>query len=64
MFKIKTDEFLSHPVHTSALVALIGLIMFMPLIRPPFILSILLVGGLVYLSMYFGAVFASSNGKS
>lgn len=64
MLKIKTDEFLSHPVHTSILVALVGLIMFMPLIRPPFILSVILVGGLVYLSMYFGAVFASSGEKS
>ncbi|MGZ8218133.1 hypothetical protein [Methylomagnum sp.] len=63
MFKIKTDEFLSHPVQTSVFVALVGLIMFMPLIRPPFILSVILVGGLVYLSMYFGAVFASSSEK-
>lgn len=61
MFKIKTDEFLSHPVHTSAFIVLFGLLMFMPLIRPPVLLSMLLVGGLVYLSMYFGALFASSE---
>jgi hypothetical protein len=61
MFKIKTDEFLAHPVHASAFIADFALLMFLPLIRPPVLLSMLLVGGLVYLSMYFGAVFATSG---
>jgi hypothetical protein len=59
MFKINTDEFLNHPLYTSLFIIDFGLLMFMPLIRPPIMLSILLVGGLVYLSMYFGAAFAA-----
>jgi hypothetical protein len=61
MFKIKTEEFLAHPVHTSAFVMLFGLLIAMPLIRPPFLLSLLLVGGLVYTSMYFGAIFSACD---
>ena len=64
MFKIKTEEFLLHPVHTSAFVTIFALLMFLPLIHPPVILSIVLVSSLVYLSMYFGAVFATANRES
>lgn len=64
MFKIDTDKFLNHPLQASLLVVDFGLLMFMPLIRPPIFLSLLLVGGLVYLSMYFGAVCANSNSDS
>ncbi|CAL1239943.1 hypothetical protein [Candidatus Methylocalor cossyra] len=63
MFRINTDEFLNHPVYTSLFAIDFGLLMFMPLIRPPVLLSLLLVAGLVYLSMYFGAIFASSPPK-
>lgn len=59
MFKINLDEMLSHPVHTSAFVAVFSLLIFLPLIRPPIILTALLVAGLVYLSLYFGALFAT-----
>ncbi|MDD1651270.1 MAG: hypothetical protein LUO80_12905 [Methylococcaceae bacterium] len=58
MFKINLDEMLSHPVHTSAFIALFSLLIFLPLIRPPIVLTAVLVTGLVYLSMYFGALFA------
>jgi hypothetical protein len=58
------DELLNHPICTSIFVADLALLMFMPLIRPPIILSILLVGLLVYLSMFFGAKFGSIEGKS
>ncbi len=61
MFKIDTNKFLNHPLHASQLVIDCGLLMFMPLIRPPVILSLLLVGGLVYLSMYFGAACANHS---
>lgn len=57
MFKIKLDQFLSHPIQASAFLVLFALLLFLPLIRPPIILSALLLCGLVYLSMYFGAVF-------
>jgi hypothetical protein len=60
MVNIKMDVFLSHPVHTSAFVALYALLIFLPLIRPPIILTALLVTGLVYTSMYFGARFGNS----
>ena len=61
MFKIDFDEMLSHPVHTSAFVALFSLLVFLPLIRPPVILTMVLVTGLVYLSLYFGALFSTRN---
>lgn len=57
MFKINCDGFLAHPLHTSAFAVLFALLVFLPLIRPPVILSLLLVSGLVYLSMFFGVKF-------
>lgn len=61
MFRITAEEFLAHPVHAGAFITDFALLMFLPLIRPPVILSMLLVGGLVYLSMYFGAVFSAGR---
>lgn len=61
MFTITTEKFLSHPVHASLFITDFALLMFLPLIKPPVILSIILVGGLVYLSMYFGALFSSER---
>ncbi len=58
MFKINLDTMLSHPLHTSAFIAIFALLIFLPLIRPPVLLTLILVSGLVYLSMYFGALFA------
>ena len=58
MFKINKAVMIAHPVHTSAFIALFSLLIFLPLIRPPVILTGILVSGLVYLSMYFGALFA------
>lgn len=58
MLKIRLDAMLSHPLHTSAFVALFSLLIFLPLIRPPILLTAVLVTALVYVSMYFGAVFA------
>ena len=57
MLKIRLDAMLSHPLHTSAFVALFSLLIFLPLIRPPILLTAVLVTALVYVSMYFGAVF-------
>lgn len=59
MFKInqiKLDVFLAHPLQTSLFLTDLAILMFLPIVRPPVVLSILLVGGLVYLSMYFGAI--------
>jgi hypothetical protein len=61
MFRISLEGFLAHPVQTSLLVADVGILMFLPIVRPPVILSILLIAGLVYLSMFFGAKFAHSR---
>ncbi|MFM8442799.1 MAG: hypothetical protein ACKN9W_05575 [Methylococcus sp.] len=58
MFKINLDAMLSYPMQTSLFVALFSLLIFLPLIRPPILLTAILVSGLVYLSMFFGAVFA------
>lgn len=60
-FKINLDEMLSHPVQTSAFVALYALLIFLPLIRPPVLLTLILVSALVYLSLYFGALFATRS---
>ncbi len=54
MFKFNTETFIAHPVHTSAFVADFAVLMFMPMVRPPVILSIILLSILVYLSMFFG----------
>jgi hypothetical protein len=54
-FKFELDEFLAHPVLASLLIVDIGVLMFTPLVRPPVILNMLFVGGLVYLCLYFGA---------
>lgn len=61
MLKINATEFLNHPLYASLLIVDIGLLMFLPLIRPPVVLSMTMVGGLVYLSMYFGAIFSASH---
>ena len=65
MFKlnqIKLQSFVAHPVQASLFVADLAILMFLPIVRPPVILSMLLIGGLVYLSMFFGATFASGGG--
>lgn len=58
MFKIDFSQLKSHPLHTSAFVCIFSLLIFLPLIRPPVLLTAVLVILLVYFSMYFGAVFA------
>lgn len=54
-FKFDLNTFLAHPLLTSLLVADIGIMMFLPLVRPPIMLNVLFLGGLIYLAMYFGA---------
>lgn len=56
--KIMLNQFLSYPVRTSFFAAVLGLLLVMPLIRPPLIISAILVGMLVYLSLFFGGKFA------
>lgn len=56
-FKFDKQAVIAHPVHTSAFIVLFLLLTFLPLIRPPVILCLLLLGGLVYLSMFFGVQF-------
>ena len=53
-FKFDKDIFMSYPILTSLFVMDFSLLLFTPLIRFPVIISILLVSGLVYLSMFFG----------
>lgn len=52
------EQFISYPVRTSLFAATLGLLLVMPLIRPPLIISLILVGTLVYLSLFFGGRFA------
>lgn len=54
MFKFDKDVFLSYPLLTSLFVVDLGLLLFLPLIRPPLLIGMVLVGGVVYLSMFFG----------
>lgn len=64
MFKFNTETFIAYPVHTSAFVADFAVLMFMPLVRPPVILSIILLSGLVYLAMFFGVKLHNGDAKS
>lgn len=45
---------LAHPLLSSLLLMDYGLLIFLPLIRPPVFLTILLVSGLVYLAYQLG----------
>ncbi|MGI9211558.1 MAG: hypothetical protein ACR2HF_03730 [Methylococcaceae bacterium] len=56
--RVMLNQFLIYPVHTSFFAAVLGLLLVMPLIRPPLIISAILVGMLVYLSLFFGGKFA------
>lgn len=52
--KFDKDTFMSYPLLTSLFVMDFAMLLFTPLIRFPIIISIVLVSGLVYLSMFFG----------
>ena len=52
--KFDKDIFMSYPLLSSLFVMDFSLLLFTPLIRFPIIISIVLVFGLVYLSMFFG----------
>ena len=52
--KFDKDIFMSYPLLTSLFVMDFAMLLFTPLIRFPIIISIVLVSGLVYLSMFFG----------
>ena len=52
--KFDKDVFMSYPLLTSLFVMDFAMLLFTPLIRFPVIISIVLVSGLVYLSMFFG----------
>ena len=56
--KIILDQFLSYPVRFSFFSAVLTLLLVMPLIRPPLIISVILVGILVNLAMFFGGKIA------
>lgn len=57
MLKRYLNELLSYPLLTSAWLLLYSLLIFLPLIRPPVILTLILVSLLVYLSIRLGAIF-------
>lgn len=56
MYKCKFDKetFLANPLMTSLFVMDFAMLLFAPLIRFPVFISVVLVCGLVYLSMFFG----------
>ncbi len=53
-FKYNQEIVMSYPLLSSLFVMIFALLLFAPLIRFPVIISIVLVCGLVYLSMFFG----------
>ena len=61
MFKKKLDLMITYPVHFSAFVATYGLLIFLPLIRPPVLLTLVLVTLLVWLSMFYGRILAAAE---
>ncbi len=56
--RILFGQFLNYPIRTSLFAAILGLLLVMPLIRPPIVISLILVGSLVYLCIFFGGRFA------
>jgi hypothetical protein len=56
MYKCKFDKdtFIAHPLLTSLFVIDFAMLLCAPLIRFPVLISIVLVCGLVYMSMFFG----------
>ena len=61
MFKFNKETFIAYPIHTSAFVADFAILMFMPMVRPPVVLSIILLSILVYLAMFFGVKLHSAD---
>ncbi len=53
-FKFDKEIFMAYPLLTSLFVMDFSMLLFTPLIRFPVFISIFLVAGLVYLSMFFG----------
>jgi hypothetical protein len=53
-FKFDKETFKAYPLLTSLFLMDFSLLLFTPLIRFPIIISMALVCGLVYLSMFFG----------
>jgi hypothetical protein len=51
MFKKIIDGFLDHPLLTSLFVTDFGILLFH---RPPFLFSLIMLGGLMAMCMYFG----------
>jgi hypothetical protein len=51
MFKKIINGFIDHPVLTSIFVADFGILLFH---RPPFLFSLIMLGGLMAMCMYFG----------
>lgn len=63
MFRIDSDEFLAHPFQASVFMTAVAIAPFLPMLRPPILVSALLVFVLMRVSMFFGARFArDSNG--
>jgi len=58
MLKQKLDAMIGYPAHFSGFIALYGLLIFLPLIRPPVLITSVLVSLLVWSSMFFGRVLA------
>jgi hypothetical protein len=63
-FQFDTDTFVEYPVHTSAFIVDFALLMFLPLVRPPVVLSIIFLILLVYLAMFFGAKSALNGAQA
>lgn len=62
-FKFDKETFKEYPLMTSLFLVDFSLLLFTPLIRFPIIISMALVCGLVYLSMFFG-VKLNVNGQA
>lgn len=61
--KFDKDTFMAHPLLTSLFVIDFAMLLFAPLIRFPVLISVVLVCGLVYLSMFFGVMLHQAEQK-
>lgn len=59
--KNTVETMITFPVHFSAFISIYGLLIFLPLIRPPVVLTLILVSALVWLSMFFGRILSEKN---
>ena len=61
MFRIEPAKFLENPFQTSVFLTALVITPFLPILRPPFAITVLVIYILARVSIFFGARFAEGN---